>query len=70
MTPDALGCDVCRDGWFSGRLPRRVGLSIEGAVVVFHCDVCGTYWFQTERYAAPVSVEEARRTAPDVMLNV
>jgi len=40
---------------------------MRAAAIVFRCDVCGTYWLETERYAAPVSVDEVRRQAPDVV---
>jgi hypothetical protein len=67
VTHGELGCEVCRNGWYSGDVPRRLGLSMQAAVIVFRCDVCGTYWFETERYAAPVLADEARRSAPDVV---
>lgn len=61
---DDAGCDVCREGWHSGRFPRLVSRA-GGPINLYQCAVCDTYWLETERYARPISIDEARRLFPD-----
>ncbi len=55
-TWEQQGCAVCRRQWESGERPQFVAESIADRSRLYRCDVCGTWWLSTERYA--VAVEE------------
>lgn len=59
------GCEVCRSLWESGRHPRELAVSYALHSRLHHCDVCGTYWEQLERYADVIDEGEARKLYPD-----
>jgi hypothetical protein len=60
------GCDECRRGILSGRsdLPERVATSIEAHAHLLHCNICGSWWEESEREAHVVSEAKAKRTFP------
>jgi hypothetical protein len=59
-------CDICRSGWDRGERPPLVGRSFVGQALVYRCEHCGTYWEMTERYAAPITLEDAKSTYSDL----
>jgi len=69
-TPTDGGCETCREGWHRGERPRRLLLSMRRMTIVYRCDVCGTYWDETERLAAPLSEAEAAAWADELSLAV
>lgn len=52
------GCPVCRGQWTRGEHPRFVAVYPELHERLYRCDVCATYWAETERYAAAVPAAE------------
>ena len=55
------GCAVCRRQWETGHPPPGIAISYKRHSHLHRCDVCGTYWEQTERYADIISQSEARK---------
>lgn len=62
------GCAVCRHKWEIGAPPPEIGVNIKMHSSLHRCDACGTYWEQTERYAAPISRSKARKIYPDAQV--
>ena len=46
--------------WESGERPRFVGESVPDRSGLYQCDVCGTWWLMTERYAVAVEPDDVR----------
>lgn len=67
---DEQGCAVCRELWSTGSRPAHIALSIELHTRLFHCEMCGSYWEELERYAVQVSPTEARLHFPEEGINV
>lgn len=67
IVPAAVGCEVCREGWYVGRTPERI-TPLRTPHLLYQCRVCGTYWVETERLAKVVSRDEAQRLYPDSVL--
>ena len=59
---ESQGCEVCRKQWESGTRPRLVAANIPDRSELYRCDVCGTWWLMTERYAVAVEPADIRST--------
>lgn len=64
---EAQGCEVCRRQWETGERPRFVAENIADRSELYHCDVCGTWWLLTERYAVAVDEADIRTTYGDFL---
>ena len=62
------GCAVCRRQWEIGDPPPEIAVNIRMHSSLHRCDVCGTLWEQTERYAAPISQSKASELYPDAQV--
>lgn len=62
---DPLGCEVCKKRIYgTGSLPNQVAVHPDGPTFLYRCEVCGTYWHVTLRYATPVTQEKAAELYP------
>lgn len=62
---DEQGCPVCREGWVQGRSPRKLIVNAARHATLYRCDVCQTYWMETERYAVAIYTDEVREEFGD-----
>jgi hypothetical protein len=63
-SPSELGCEVCREGVYSGGQPRFV-VATSGVDLLYRCDACATWWIGNERATWPASSRAARELFPD-----
>ena len=64
------GCPICRHQWESGDPPPAITFNMKLHSSLHRCQACGTYWEQTERYAAAIALAEAVRRYPDADLRM
>jgi len=58
------GCDVCREGVYTGEQPRFVAATT-ATDLLYRCEVCGTWWIGDGHSTHPVSDEVARERFPE-----
>jgi hypothetical protein len=60
------GCDACRQSALRGGGSSlvRVAVREDGPSFLHRCELCGTFWDLTIRFANPISEDEARRIYP------
>ena len=56
---DTKGCAICRRLWETGEQPMRIGISLARQSHLHQCDICGSYWEQSERHADQLTSEQA-----------
>lgn len=56
---ETKGCPVCRRLWETGEQPKRIGISLTRQSYLHQCDICGSYWEQSERHADQITAEQA-----------
>jgi hypothetical protein len=57
---DEFGCEVCRGSWLLKKwIDSRKGVSTVGQCNVFQCDVCATWWRDTDRWIKAIDAATA-----------
>lgn len=68
--PDAFrgaGCAQCRHFFVASARPPQLGVSCRLHASLYQCPACRTYWEEFDRYALPVTPEQARADFPEVV---
>lgn len=60
------GCDKCRMGFLSSEMPPPTKLAHYrgGPLILYRCDVCGTYWEEDPHHPVAITEAEARKKFP------
>ncbi len=61
------GCKVCRTKWETGVQPTQLAANLERHAHLHHCDLCGAYWENNERYADLIAEAQVRIFYPEVL---
>lgn len=64
---ESQGCAVCRGQWERGERPPLVAENVADHSALHRCDVCGTWWLRTERYAVAVAPDDVRSIYGEVV---
>jgi hypothetical protein len=62
------GCEICRRQWENGDQPPRVATSIKRHAHLHRCGICGTLWEQGERFAEPITEDQALKFYPEILI--
>jgi hypothetical protein len=63
------GCPVCRGQWMRGERPRKVVVDARLHETLYRCDVCHTFWVETERFATAIDDATAEATFGERILH-
>lgn len=65
-------CDAWQKGAYSGTWPppARIAVHSDGPTFLHRCEICGTYWHFTLRFANPIAEDKARELYPSAFDHV
>lgn len=59
-TWESKGCETCRNRWLTGAPPPTLAVNVDLHSMLHHCEVCGAYWEQFDRYADVIAADRIK----------